>query len=64
MANEQIYKVYTRWLAVELRKLGFKILSTEINEYHPQFDIWIFENTEQLHKAILQLTTARKSSKE
>ena len=60
MANEQIYKVYTRWLAVELRKLGFKILSTEINEYHPQFDIWIFENTEQLHKAILQLTTARK----
>ena len=60
MANNQIYKVYTRWLAVELRKLGFKILSTEINEYHPQFDIWIFEDTEQLHKAILQLTTARK----
>lgn len=60
MANK-IYKIYTRWLAVELRKLGFKIIRTDINEYHPQFDVWVFEDTEELHQAILKLTTVRKT---
>lgn len=60
MANKQTYRVYTRWLALELRKLGFRIIGTDINEYHPQFDVWLFENTEELHKTILQLTAARK----
>ena len=38
------YRVYTRWLAYELRKQGFPIIKTEINKYHPQFDVWIFED--------------------
>ena len=60
MNEIKIYKVYTRWLALELRKLGFKIIGTDINEYHPQFDVWLFKDTEELHKAILKLTIARK----
>ena len=60
MEKIKIYKVYTRWLALELRKLGFKIVGTDINEYHPQFDVWFFEDTEELHKTILELTIARK----
>ena len=54
------YKVYTRWVAFELRKRGFNILRTEINEYHPQFDVYVFEDTDQLHKAIVALTAAKK----
>lgn len=54
------YKIYTRWLAFELRKRGFPILKTEINEYHPQFDVWIFEDTQELHQQIVRLTTARR----
>lgn len=60
MANKT-YKVYTRWLALELRKLGFKIIKTDINECHPQFDVWVFEDTEELHQTILKLTAARKA---
>lgn len=54
------YRIYTRWLALELRKNGFQILKTEINEYHPQFDVWVFEDTAQLHHKIVELTAARK----
>lgn len=57
---KQEYPVYTRWLAYELRKLGFQILRTTINEYHPQFDVYIFEDTPALHQKIVELTTARK----
>lgn len=59
MTHTQIYRVYTRWLAVELRKMGFKIIGTDINESHPQFDVWLFNDTKELHEAILKLTTAR-----
>lgn len=54
------YRVYTRWLAYELRKHGFDIIKTEVNEYHPQFDVYIFEDTDSLHQKIVELTAARK----
>lgn len=54
------YRVYTRWLAYELRKAGFEIINTEVNEYHPQFDVYIFKDTEQLHQAIVKITASRK----
>lgn len=55
------YRIYTRWLAFELRKRDFPILKTEINEYHPQFDVYVFEDTQALHQAIVDLTTVRKA---
>ena len=54
------YRVYTRWLAYELRKQGFPIIKTEINKYHPQFDVWIFEDTEELHQIIVKLTAEKR----
>lgn len=54
------YRVYTRWLAYELRQLGFAILRTEINEYHPQFDVYVFEDTSALHQKIVELSAARR----
>ena len=59
--TNKIYRVYTRWLALELRKLGFKIIGTDINETHPQFDVWLFDDTEELHQAIITLTAVRKA---
>ena len=52
MTETKTYKIYTRWLALALRKQGFKIIRTDINEYHPQFDVWIFEDSEELQAAI------------
>lgn len=50
------YTIYTRWLAVELRKQGFRIIRTEINERFPQYDCWVFENNTDLQIAIGYLT--------
>lgn len=60
MNEIKTYRIYTRWLAVALRKQGFRIVGTDINEYHPQFDVWLFEDTEALHQEILKLTSAHK----
>jgi len=59
MPNNQTYRIYTRWLAVELRKLGFKIIATDINEYHPEYTVWVFENNQKLQAAISKLTKER-----
>lgn len=60
MEEIKTYCIYTRWLALELRKQGFKIIKTGINEYHPQFDVWFFEDTRELQNAISKLTQSHK----
>ncbi|MBR4407266.1 MAG: hypothetical protein IKT27_03035 [Clostridia bacterium] len=50
------FTIYTRWLALALRQQGFRIIRTEVNEFHPQFDTYVFENCEDLQIAISQLT--------
>lgn len=62
MTDKNIYRVYTRWLAYELRKLGFKIIGTDINEYHPEYTVWLFENSQKLQQAIPNLTKQHKHS--
>lgn len=46
-------KIFTRKLAVYLRERGFKIIGTEVNFKHPEYDVWLFENTPELTEAIL-----------
>lgn len=52
------FTIYTRWLAVALRKQGFKILRTEVNKFHPQYDVYVFEDSQELQEAMLALTRA------
>lgn len=47
-------KIFTRKLAVYLRERGFKIVDTEVNFRHPQFDVYVFEDTPELTEAILE----------
>ena len=58
MAKEKI--IYSKWLAYELRKQGFRIIRTEINRNHPNLDCWVFEDNTDLQIAIGYLTTNRK----
>lgn len=61
MTNEnKIFKVYTRRIAYELRKKGFKILGTDINEYHPEFTIWLFQETEEFLNAFKELANHKR----
>lgn len=48
MTNKKEIVIYTRKLAYELRKKGFKILRTDINKNFPQYNTYIFEDTPEL----------------
>lgn len=50
------YIIYTKRLALELRKRGFKIISIGVNENHPQYDTYMFEDTQALRNAITEIT--------
>ena len=55
MQNNQVV-IYSKNLAYTLRQMGFKIIDVGINEKYPQFDTYIFENTEELTQTIYKLT--------
>lgn len=48
----KLKKIYSIHMAVYLRKQGCKIVDTEVNINKPEFDVWLFEDNEKLHRAI------------
>ena len=56
--NEKI--IYSKWLAYELRKLGFKIIRTDVNPNFPQYDVYVFESTSRLLQEMSRLTQERR----
>ena len=54
------YRVYTRWIALELRREGFKIIDTDINEYNPEFKVWIFEDTPEFQLAFRRISQSKR----
>ena len=52
-------RIYTKSVALELRKRGFKIIGTEPNENRPEFDVYIFENNNSFKKALTEITSSR-----
>ena len=59
MTNKE-FTIYSKWLAYALRRQGFRIIRTEINPNHPQYECWVFENNTDLQIAISYLTAKRK----
>lgn len=50
------YTIYSKKMALNLRKRGFKLLRTGINENFPQYNTYIFENSAELQKALTELS--------
>ena len=48
--------IYTKWVAYELRKKGFPIVRVDINPNKPQFDCWVFAETEDFINAFTAVT--------
>lgn len=46
------FNCYSAKLAGNLRKQGFKIINTRVNMKNPQYDVFLFEETEELLKAV------------
>ena len=57
MSNKvKVYRIYTKRVAYELRKRGFKFIRTEINKNFPQYQVYLFEDTEELREALREIT--------
>lgn len=51
----QLYTIFMPRVAAKLQKMGFKLIKTEVNRKKPQFFVYKFEDTPELHKALEQL---------
>ena len=52
-------RIYSKSVALELRKRGFKIIRTEPNENYPQFDAYIFQSSKAFEDALTEITISR-----
>ena len=52
--NERV--IYTRKMAYELRKLGFKIIRVIPDEKKPYFDNYVFEDSLELQEAMRKIS--------
>ena len=48
--------IYTKRIALELRRRGFTLLYTGINENFPQYNTYVFEETPELLRVLSELT--------
>ena len=52
-------RIYSKSVALELRKRGFKIIRTEPNENKPEFDVYVFQGSDSLESALTEITRSR-----
>lgn len=50
--ENKLYIIYMPRLAAALREMGFQIVKVSVNIKKPQYDVYWFEDTEELRKAI------------
>lgn len=53
--TNEIQKVFSRRVAHELRKKGFKIVGTEVNFRQPELDVYCFEKSDDLVRALYSI---------
>ena len=50
------FVVYSQRIATQLKQRGFYIIDTGINTKNPKYTVFYFEDTEELRKAVQELT--------
>ena len=50
--------VYTRWLANALVRAGFPVVRIEQNPNKPEFDCWVFAETDDFKLAFMNIANA------
>lgn len=56
----QVYAVFMQWVAFQLEKRGFRIIKMRPNRKKPEYNIYYFEDTMELHKALMEITQNKK----
>ena len=52
MKQKKPYVIYSKVVARKLCEQGFRIIKTEINNEKPWLNVFLFENTDELQKAL------------
>lgn len=55
--ERKYFEIYSKKKAYELRLQGFRCIGTRPNDKFPQFDVYLFENTEELKEAFSKMKT-------
>ena len=50
------FVIYTKRLARKLIEQGFECLGTEIDNKNPKYDVYLFEDTQEVRIAVKELT--------
>lgn len=52
----KVYKIFTKRIANELCKMGFRVIGTEIHNQKPWLYVYLFEDTEAFRAALEEAT--------
>lgn len=56
MQNQtKLLRVFSKKVALRLRSMGYIILFTEPNRSHPEFDVYVFENKDEIEKEMAEI---------
>ena len=55
-----LYPVFTRRVAFRLEMQGFKVIKIQPNKKEPQYNVYYFKDTPELHKALVEATKNKK----
>lgn len=59
----ELFRVFSRKIAFELRKLGYKCVKTEPNKRHPELDCYLFIKTPEIQEIVAKLSTEIRETK-
>lgn len=50
-----LYPIFMRRIAFRLEMRGFKVIKVEPNKKRPQYNVYYFEDTKELHDALFEV---------
>lgn len=53
--DETVYVCFSKLRAIKLREKGFEIIRTAVNRRFPQYDVYYFQNSPEIQKAVEEL---------
>lgn len=54
-----LYPIFMAQIAFKLEKRGFKLIKIAPNKKKPEYNVYYFEDTLELHQALIEITQRR-----
>lgn len=57
-----LYPIFMRRIAFRLEMRGFPVIKIEPNKKRPQYNVYYFEDTKELHDVLFEVTRNKKKN--